>query len=288
MTIRHLKIFIIVANTGSITKASEILFLSQPTVSVAVKELEHHYGIKLFDRINQRLKITEDGKNFLSYASHAVSIFDDMEKTFGNPDHQNILHAGASVTVGIHNIPLWVTEFAQICPNTKVHVKVVASDEIEKNILENTLDFAVIEGVIHSEYIHSHIIGKDRLIAVCSPSHPFSDKDMVSLKELIKEPLLLREKSSGAYVLLSSMLHLHGFDCTPSWESTSIEALKQAAAQGIGIAVLPEKLVEQELLQNKLIRITLENFEMERSIRLIYHKNKFISPAMKRFFQIME
>ena len=85
MTIRHFRIFIAVASSESITQAARQLYISQPTVSVAIKELEDHYGTRFFERLNQRLKITEAGQSLLNYATHFISLFDDMEKIFQNP-----------------------------------------------------------------------------------------------------------------------------------------------------------------------------------------------------------
>ena len=91
MTIRHFRIFIAVANTESITRAAQALYVSQPTVSVAIRELEQHYGTRLFERISQRLKITEAGRALLGYATHLISLYDEMEATFQNPDSHGLL-----------------------------------------------------------------------------------------------------------------------------------------------------------------------------------------------------
>lgn len=91
MTIRHFRIFIAVANTGSITRAAQALYVSQPTVSVAIRELEQHYGTRLFERISQRLKITEAGRALLGYATHLISLYDEVEASFQNPDSHGLL-----------------------------------------------------------------------------------------------------------------------------------------------------------------------------------------------------
>ena len=105
MTLRHLKLFIAAADAGSITAAARQLYIAQPTVSIAVKELEEHYGICLFERISKRLRITEDGRRFLDYARHIVRLFDEMEQLFTDPERKGSLRLGASVTVGIHYVP---------------------------------------------------------------------------------------------------------------------------------------------------------------------------------------
>lgn len=112
MTIRHFRIFIAVANTGSITRAAQALYVSQPTVSVAIRELEQHYGTRLFERISQRLKITEAGRALLGYATHLISLYDEVEASFQNPDSHGLLRVGASVTFGVYGMPALAARFA--------------------------------------------------------------------------------------------------------------------------------------------------------------------------------
>ena len=100
MSIRHFRIFIAVAEEENITKAAKKLYLTQPTVSIAIKEIEEHYGARFFERINQRLHITEEGKRFLDYAKHFIAMYDEMEIAFKNTDFTGRLRIGASVNIG--------------------------------------------------------------------------------------------------------------------------------------------------------------------------------------------
>lgn len=102
MTIRHLRVFITVVDSGSMTRAAEKLFVSQTSVSQTIRELEDNYDTKLFERLSRRLYITEEGKKLLSYARYIISSFDDMEKEMKKPLESSTLKFGASVTVGTY------------------------------------------------------------------------------------------------------------------------------------------------------------------------------------------
>lgn len=128
MTIRHFRIFIAVANTGSITRAAQALYVSQPTVSVAIRELEQHYGTRLFERISQRLKITEAGRALLGYATHLISLYDEVEASFQNPDSHGLLRVGASVTFGVYGMPALAARFAARFPHIRLEVTVDTTD----------------------------------------------------------------------------------------------------------------------------------------------------------------
>lgn len=116
MTLRHLKIFVTVCETNSVTKAGEKLYIAQPSISLAISELESYYGIKLFDRIGKRLQITEAGKNFLQYAAHIVGLFEEMESKVRNFDTIGVLRVGASIAIGNFLLPKYVVEFKKKPP----------------------------------------------------------------------------------------------------------------------------------------------------------------------------
>ena len=117
MTIRHINIFLAVCEAGENTnKAAELLHMSQPAVSLAIRELEDYYGVALFDRIGRRLSITEAGKRFREYASHISTMFDDMEKTLRDWGHLGVLRVWASITVGSRFLPSYVKTFLSLHP----------------------------------------------------------------------------------------------------------------------------------------------------------------------------
>ena len=148
MSIRHFRIFIAVAEEENITKAAKKLYLTQPTVSVAIKEIEEHYAARFFERINQRLRITEEGKRFLDYAKHFIAMYDEMEIAFKNADFTGRLRIGASVNIGTYYMPRLIREFQDRYPGIKVQVKINTTAVVEKELLDfqnqamRTLGFA--------------------------------------------------------------------------------------------------------------------------------------------------
>ncbi len=288
MTLRHLKIYKAVAETESVTKAAQQLYLSQPSVSVAIKELERYYGIRLFERLNQRLKITQDGIRFLNYVTHIIDLFEEADKSFRAPGSTGPVKIGASVTAGACFVPGIMTSFTAAYPDVQIYTRVGASGEIEQDILSNNLDIGVVEGVVHSDYIVQKVLKEDELVAVCSGAHPFARTKSVSLEQLVKQPLLLRERTSGTAELLLTALSARGYTVNPVLESTSVEALKNTARRNLGIAFLPEPLVKAELEAGILYRVPVRDFSVKRCYRLIYHKNKYLSPLLLALMQRIE
>lgn len=136
MTLRHMKIFVSVYQNNGITRASEELHLAQPSVSLAIRELEDYYGIRLFDRISRRLYVTEQGKMFYDYALHIVSLFDEMELGIRNWEHMGTLRIGSSITIGNFLLPGLIKKFTTAHPNMNVKASVHNSSYIEESILK--------------------------------------------------------------------------------------------------------------------------------------------------------
>ena len=286
MTLRHMKIFVTVCECMSITKASEKLNFTQPAVSLAIKELENYYGIKLFDRISRKLFITEAGKEFLRYARQIVSLFDEMEKGIKNWDSFGLLRIGSSITIGTCLIPGYVNTFSKIYPKINLKVTIDNSSVIENKILNNELDFALIEGLSHSDYIISKSFLADELVLVCGARHKLSKETEITLERLATEKLILREKGSGTREILDSTFLTHGIIVVPTFESISTEAIKSAVSSGIGVSVLPYKLVSKELENHDLIKIKITNVEFKRNFHIIYHKDKHLSKSAMNFISM--
>ena len=287
MTIRHFRIFIAVASSESITQAARQLYISQPTVSVAIKELEEHYGTRFFERLNQRLKITEAGQSLLNYATHFISLFDDMEKIFQNPDFHGTLRIGSGITPGSYYLPQIIQRFERAFPDVKTRVRIDTAGTIEKDLLNNHLDLALIEGTVHSPFLKTIPLFHTKYIPVCAPEHKMASKETISLEEFVKEPVLFRSRNSNAFEFFSTLLSGYGYQVKTAWESTSLEALLQAAKRGLGIAVLPEIMVAEELSSRRLKQIRIQDFDITSTISLTFHQNKYISHDMQQFIRFL-
>jgi len=286
MTIRHLKIFVTVCKEGSITKAGQVLFMAQPTISLAIQELEKHYGTKLFDRISRRLYLTDAGQNLLSYAQHITSSFDEMEARVKHWDESGSIRIGTSITIGNCLLPDLLRAFMKTKPDVTVKIQIDNSDKIKQAVLDNAIDLGLIEGIVHHPLLVSESFRDDELVLLCKPSHRFSEQAMIELSELKDEPFLMREKGSGGREILESALLLHDIVLDPAWESTSTQAILQAVANGFGIAVLPLLLAKPYLDKGLLIRRPIQDISLNRQFTIINHKNKYLTSSVQEWIRL--
>ena len=168
MTLRHLRIFLAVKeNHCNTTRAAEALHMTQPAVSLAIRELEEYYGVVLFDRVGRRLRLTAAGKRFGEYAGCILAMFDDMEKGMRNWDAFGLLRVGSSITIGSQFLPYYVNAFYARHPGTEVKVLVGPSDQLEQKLLAGELDLALIEGTVHSAGLVAQPYMEDSLSVIC-------------------------------------------------------------------------------------------------------------------------
>lgn len=286
VTLRHLKIFVTVCDCGSMTQAAGRLYLAQPAVSLAIRELEEAYGVRLFDRIARKLYLTPGGRRLEEYARHITALFDEMEREIKDGDGKGGMRIGASITIGTYLMPGLVRRFQAAYPSISVRVAVCNSGDIEGYVLRNEVDFAMIEGVIHADQLVCRNFMEDELVFVGAPGNPWGNT--ATAQELARLPLLLRERGSGARELLESALLTHGVRVAPIWESVSNEALLQAVQAGLGITALSQRLVWQRLEEGSLARVTVPDLDLHRAFSFIYHKDKYLTAAMKEFMGLID
>ena len=287
MTIRHMVIFRSVCENGyNSTKAAEALHMTQPAVSLAIKELEQYYGVHLFDRIGRRLQITDAGKHFLQYAIHISDLFSDMETRMRDWDSKGILRIGASITIGSQFLPGYVKAFTHICPGIDVRVTIEQSEHLEQRILSNELDCALIEGVAHDSNIVSESYMEDHLSVICGVEKGWPQGKSISVEEFQKQRFLLREKGSGTREVFDRVTAQAGIHVIPVWEAMSTTALVNAVINGLGIAVLPHRMVLPALRQGLIHTVRVEGLSFSRYFQIIHHKDKFLTISAKRFIAL--
>ena len=287
MTLRHIRIFLAVCDNGyNVTQAAKTLYMAQPAVSAAIRELEEEYGIRLFDRISRRFYITDAGKRFYQYARKMDVLYRDMERDMRSWDECGILRIGCSITVGSRLMPEYVKQFSFLRPKIQVQVVVQQSELLEKRILQNELDFAILEGVVHEPGLVDEAYLEDHLVPVAAANGNFTPWQTLSVEEFRHQTFLLREKGSGTREIFDKETAAAGFSVQAVWESASNTALIQAAAAGLGITVLSQRLTEEMVATGILCPILVSGINFRRQFRIVYHQDKYLSSAATDFISL--
>ena len=287
MTLRHMKIFITLCeNDYNTTKTSEKLHMSQPAVSLAIKELEDYYSTKLFDRIGRHLLINEAGREYLTSCKRIIELYEQTDKGMKEWDENGILRIGASITIGTKFLPSYIKMFNSMYPNTKVKVTIGSSDAIEKMLINNELDIVLSEGVVHSTSLNVIEYMDDQLVIIASNQSKFRNEQVLTFEEFQNENILLREEGSGTRETIDNIILSQGHAITPLWEAMSTSALVNAVISNLGISILPYRLVLGALKRGLVIKLNLQGIEFNRKFKIITHQEKYLTTSMKRFIEL--
>ena len=267
MTIRHLQIFVAVADCGKMRAAAERLHISQPSVSQAVRELESYYNIKLFERLSQRIYITETGKKLLPYARHIIDSFETMEGFINDTSSGNVIRVGGSVSVGTRLLPPMIKSLENEVPDVDVCVIVDNTAAIEGKIQRSELDIAVVEGIVRSDELVKKDIYDDELVLVVGPEHELFNHPGIKLKELTKHALISRESGSVERNQFEQFLLEHDIKMKNKWSCSNTETIKKAVLNGEGIAILSRMVIEKEIAAGEVRVLNVENTRMKRKIK---------------------
>ena len=286
MTIRHLKIFIAVCEYGSTTKAAEALFLVQPTVSHSISELEKYYKVTLFDRVNQRLILTEAGKELLMKAKEVVREFNDFEELAAFRGQSPKIRIGTSLTLGQTLIPQFLQLVQEKGLNVEPQILIRQSARIQNELEQGNLDFGIVSGDVSSPYLNVTPLSQDRFTLVCHVDFEIPEK--ITVEELKNYPLLLREHGSSSRDLLERFANTNGVHLTPKMDSSNNQALMTALYACLGIAFLPHSYLKGHLEREKFKEIELENFDANQTNYLVIHKNKKLNPLQQQAYSLIQ
>jgi DNA-binding transcriptional LysR family regulator len=286
MTIRHLKVFVEVYKHENITKAAESLFITQPTVTRAIQELEEHYGVTLFERINKRLKKTECANKLFFHANNIISSIDQMEKEMKNWDEIGVLRVGATPTIGSVFIPTIINKFSEKYPNIIIKTTINNGTELQKSLYSNQLDLVLIEGGNIMEHLHQELFAEDKLILVMPPNDKRKNSKNITISSLKDDRFLLREQGSTSRLYLNHIFSKHGISISPVMESISTHAIIRSVHLGIGISILPEEMVLHSIESGYVSSARIKDEPLNRKEFIVWHKNKFLTKSAKEFIEI--
>ena len=280
MEVRQYRIFKEVAETGSFTKAAANLYITQSAVSHAVRDLEERAGTVLFDRLSKSIRITESGRLLLEEVTPILAACNALDSRIGSLEKKAPVHLVSSITIAAFYLPVILRSFEASWPGLPVTVEVVPAAAAVEVLRCGKADFALIEGAVPQGPFVCEAFDSYKMHILCAPGYLPVDK-MLSMEEFCGERLLLREKGSAIRDTLDSTLYLAGYTAYPSWTSVNSTALIKAAEAGLGLTVLPDLLVGNELREERLLTVQAEGLELKNELLVIRHREKHMTAPLR-------
>ena len=284
----RMETFLTVCRTLNYTEAARILHITQPAVSQHIRQIEAHYGVRLFSHEGRQTRLTEAGRR-LQEAAVTLARDDRLLCTHLATGDVTPLVFGATLTVADFDMPARLVRLMSRQPDARIRMEVGNTQTLLQGIDAGTLDFAVIEGFFKkAAYAHA-VCSWQRFIAVCSPTHPFEQTPR-RFADLAGERVILREPGSGSREILERyMAERNGSvtDFARALEVGSISAIKTIAAAGGGIAFLYEAAVRQELAAGVLRHIELEDFQVSHDFTMVWRKGSLFQKQYESLFHTL-
>lgn len=286
MTIRHLQIFECVCRYMSVTRAAQAMNMSQPAVSLAIRELESYYQEKLFVRGNRRIYLTEAGETLAQYAGALLNQFEEVDALMRDRNSFRECRFGVNISTGETRLADLMDAIYRDIPEAKLRVYVDNSRAIEEKLKRNEIEFAVLDSLSGQGNYAVKLLYSDSMAVVCRKV--FDAPEEVSLNTLSAFPLMLREAGSGNRMSTDAVFEKGGCKADPVIESASDLCLLELARSGYGITVLPRKLIQKDLMNGTLREITVQDADFSRHYYLVYPRKKYQTGMTRRIVSLLE
>lgn len=286
ITLRQLEIFVAVAETQQVTKASERLFLTQSAVSMALNELQNQLGGPLFDRRGRALLINDRGRYLLPFGKEILCQINNIETLMTEKTDKVVgaLKIVASSTVGNYVLPYLIGAFKQMHPSVAIDMEVCNTGHAEELIVNGSMDLGFVEGEVSNDQISTIPWLQDELMVIASPASEIAAQETFRVPEDLERcEWIMREKGSGTAQIFKKKLGRHVTGLKVVMELGHTEAIKKAVESNAGVACLSKLAVCREVEQGWLAGLPVEGIDMKRTLQIIQYKKKASTNLMEEF-----
>jgi DNA-binding transcriptional LysR family regulator len=293
MELNQLRIFCAVVEKKSFSKASEAVFLSQPTVSLQIRALEQELDTRLLDRQGREVSVTGSGKLLYGYARKILQLVDEAEQAIAQLKGliRGEIIIGASTIPGEYILPRMLAEFKEKHPGIEINLTIGDTREIIHKVLDNEVEIGFVGQREGSEKLVFHNFSTEKLVLIASVNSPWFTRDQIAVEELRKVPFVLRESGSGTRGTVERRLRKLGIkeaDLTIAMRVGSTAAVKTAVESGAGVSIISERAIENEIELGLLKKIPIKDLELEREFFTVHRRGRSQSPATKALLKFIE
>ena len=284
ITIRQLAVLEAVARNLSFTKAAEELHLTQPAVSMQIKQIEESIGLPLFEQVGKKVFLTEAGHEMYSYSRSIQQQLAEAEAII--EDLKGVKRGTLTIAVaGTANYfaPKILAAFKENYHNVTFSLDVTNRKGLLAHLDNNDTDLVIMGRPPANMEVEAESFMENPLVAIAPPNHPLVGHQEVPIVTLLKETFIIREQGSGTRNAIERFFSDHGFEVTTSLSMSSNEAIKQAVQAGLGLGILSMHTLEMELELKRLAILDVESFPILRQWYIVHRKGKRLSPVAQAF-----
>jgi DNA-binding transcriptional LysR family regulator len=286
----QLRIFYYTAKYQNCTIAAEKLFISQPSVTAQVKAFEGFCNLKLFKKMGRKIYLTDEGKSLYEYARKVFEYEKEIEDAIEDMRvlKKGVLRLGTTKTYARSYMPLLISKFWQSYPNIKIHLNEGSSLEMANSLLDLQSEIAIVAKIEENPQICFIPFCQEDIVVLVSPNHYFAKRNSITMAELAKEPIIMKECGSGTRKAVDEAFAGKGLVPNILMEINNTYFIKQVAMRGDGISFLVRAAVLTELEEGKLVTIPIEDCQILAGVCIAYLMNQHLSKPAQAFLGILE
>jgi len=290
MQIETLKVFCDLSETESFTKAAQINDITQSAVSQQIRSLENQFRSTLIERSKKKFRLTREGQILYEHSKQIIQTYDMLRAQLQELRDvvSGTLRVATIYSIGLYDLPPYLKRFLKTHRTVNVHVEYHRANRVYEDVLSNVCDVGLVAFAVKESRLEVIPLWRDKLVLVCSPRHPLAARESVPLSALRGERFISFEPDIPTRRAIDKALRVEGVEVQHVMEVDNIETVKRAVEIELGISVIPQSTVSQEVRNGTLAQIELAGPDFARPVSAIIKKSKVLSPAMKQFISILK
>lgn len=290
LNFNHLYYFYVVAKAGSFSEAARELNVSQSSVSVQIRLFEDYLEHKLFNRLKKGVELTESGVVVFQFAEEVFHDVDRIWNDLAAMERQvkGTLALGTINSFGIYTLPGLLKDFTTRFPEVKVAVQFGTSRQLADMLQTGKVDLAIVNSTRRFAGLTGVPLLETKLFLVAPPDHPLATAENVNPRDLESHPFVGYEEGSETRAMMDALFRRMSLSIEYALESSNVATVKHMVLSGLGLSVLPEMAVGEEIRGGRLVRVDVPGFHMAQKMTLYYKTNRTLTPTRREFLSFMQ
>jgi DNA-binding transcriptional LysR family regulator len=285
-SLRQIEVFVAVAQQGTVSRAAELLAMSQSAASTALGEMERQFDVQFFDRLGRNLRLNAVGRELLPRAVGLLDRAAEIDALLGRHTFFGDLRVGATLTIGNYLATLVVAEFLQRHPDTHVQLRVHNTETIVEALANFELDLGLIEGECALAELDVEQWVADELVVCAPPAHPLARRGHAAWSELAREQWILRERGSGTRATFDHAVARLPGRVRVRLELEHTEAIKRSVESGLGLGCVSRLALREAFRRGSLAPIECAELRLGRAFSFVWHRQKYQTAGLREFLEL--
>jgi LysR family transcriptional regulator, transcriptional activator of the cysJI operon len=285
MHIENFKIFSDLVESQSFSRAAKLNGVTQSAVSQQLRAMEKHFNVLIVDRSQKQFRLTREGQKLYDSAKEILHRYEKLSSELQEMRKviSGTIHISTIYSVGLHELPPYITKFLKEYPSVNVRVEYRRSNLVYEDIIHNSVDLGLVAFPVKMRQLETIPFLEDRLVLICNPNHPLAERKNVDIRDISEFKFIGFDQDIPTRKATDQIFKEAKLEIEPVMEFDNIETVKRAVEIDAGVAIVPQATVQQELKQGLLKVIQMRGKQFTRPLAIIHRKGRVLTPAMKKF-----